>query len=83
MSGPDDPPPGPRSLEWRDVREWRKRVRESLISRRLALDGALRESRGKQTLQRLLERVELARYPWDTAPATTTAGSPLGSGASG
>jgi 5-formyltetrahydrofolate cyclo-ligase len=63
MTGPDDPLPRPRSLEWRDVRDWRKRVRESLISHRLALDGALRESRGKQALQRLLERVELARYP--------------------
>jgi 5-formyltetrahydrofolate cyclo-ligase len=60
MTGPDEPLPRP--LEWRDVREWRKRARESLISRRLALDGALRKSQGEQALQRLLERVELSRY---------------------
>jgi 5-formyltetrahydrofolate cyclo-ligase len=38
-------------------------MREALIGRRLALDGALRRTQGEQALQRLLQRVELDRYP--------------------
>lgn len=62
MTELNDPPARPRSLEWHDVREWRRRMREALIRRRLAVDGALRKSLSEQALQRLLARVELDRY---------------------
>jgi len=43
----------PRSLEWADVREWRRQMRLALIGHRLSLDGALRTTQGERAKGRL------------------------------
>jgi len=51
----------PRS--WEEVREWRKRTRESLISGRLSWTVSARTAKGEQAKQNLLAAVDLTRYP--------------------
>jgi 5-formyltetrahydrofolate cyclo-ligase len=58
---PELPAP-PTSRDWPVVRAWRVRMRQALIGRRLALDGALRKTRGERARQRLLAAVDLSRF---------------------
>jgi 5-formyltetrahydrofolate cyclo-ligase len=55
-------PAPPRSLEWSEIRHWRVQMRQALIGARLALDGPLREERGEQARQRLIESVDLRKF---------------------
>lgn len=48
---------------WEEVREWRKRTRESLISGRLALGVKTLQAKGEVAKQKLLTAVDLGRYP--------------------
>ncbi|MDB6088500.1 MAG: hypothetical protein JWN85_1284 [Gammaproteobacteria bacterium] len=47
---------------WDDIREWRKRTRETLIASRLALGVNRRTGKGEKAKQRLLESVDLTQY---------------------
>jgi 5-formyltetrahydrofolate cyclo-ligase len=58
---PELPAP-PATPEWPAIRSWRVRMRQALIGRRLALDGALRKSRGERARQRLLAAADLSRF---------------------
>ncbi len=48
---------------WNEIRDWRKRTREALISGRLALGVSKLQAKGAQAKQKLLASVELERYP--------------------
>ena len=52
---------GPKT--WDEVREWRKRTRETLISARLALGVKTLQAKGEVAKQKLLAAVDLGRYP--------------------
>lgn len=52
---------GPKT--WDEVREWRKRTRETLISARLALAVNTLQAKGAAAKQKLLVAVDLGRYP--------------------
>jgi 5-formyltetrahydrofolate cyclo-ligase len=54
------PPPASRS--WTDVRRWRVGMRRALIGRRLAMDAALRSTRGERARAQLTAHVELSRF---------------------
>ena len=47
---------------WDEVREWRKRTRETLISGRLALGVKTLQAKGEVAKQKLLAAVELGQY---------------------
>ena len=57
----DELNPGVKS--WDEVREWRKRTRETLISARLALGVKTLQARGEVAKQKLLASVDLQQYP--------------------
>jgi len=48
---------------WDEVREWRKRTRETLISERLALGVKTLQAKGEVAKQKLLAAVDLGKYP--------------------
>jgi 5-formyltetrahydrofolate cyclo-ligase len=48
---------------WEDIRSWRKQTRTELIERRLAMKAEERKRLGELAKQRLLDSVELDRYP--------------------
>ena len=52
---------GPKS--WDEVREWRKRTRETLVAGRLALGIKTLQSKGDAAKQKLLASVQLGPYP--------------------
>jgi 5-formyltetrahydrofolate cyclo-ligase len=47
---------------WNEIREWRKRTRETLIASRLALGVNNRQAKGDKAKQRLFEAVDLKQY---------------------
>ena len=57
----DELNPGVKS--WDEVREWRKRTRETLISARLALGVKTLQAKGEVAKQKLLASVDLQQYP--------------------
>lgn len=57
----DELNPGVKS--WDEVREWRKRTRETLISARLALGVKTPQAKGEVAKQKLLASVDLQQYP--------------------
>ena len=57
----DEAHQGPKS--WDEVREWRKRTRETLIAARLALGIKTLQSKGDAAKQKLLASVQLGQYP--------------------
>jgi 5-formyltetrahydrofolate cyclo-ligase len=48
---------------WPEIREWRKRTRESLLAGRMALTVKVRQERGERVKQKLLASVDLKQYP--------------------
>lgn len=48
---------------WNEIRDWRKRTREALISGRLALGVSKLQAKGAQAKQKLLASVDLGKYP--------------------
>ncbi len=48
---------------WAEIREWRKRTRESLIASRLALTVKARLAKGEQARRNMLGAVDLKQYP--------------------
>lgn len=61
MHVPDVPAP-PRSLDWIEIRPWRVQMRQLLIGRRMALDGAVRREQGERAKRQLLAAVDLRRF---------------------
>jgi 5-formyltetrahydrofolate cyclo-ligase len=57
--GPTDPPS---SADWDDIRAWRKRLREDLIQRRMALSPDARRALGERARARLVQAVDLGPY---------------------
>jgi 5-formyltetrahydrofolate cyclo-ligase len=53
----------PTSNDWSDVRSWRVRARQVLIQERLSCGRTLRQHRSDKARRRLVENVELSRYP--------------------
>jgi 5-formyltetrahydrofolate cyclo-ligase len=54
----------PSSLSnWDEVRDWRKRTRETLIAGRLALGVSALQKKGERAKQNLLATVDLKQYP--------------------
>ncbi len=51
----------PRS--WPEIRDWRKRTREALISSRMALTVKVRQEKGERAKHKLLAAVDLKQYP--------------------
>jgi len=56
-------PEAPLSSNWSDVRAWRKRMREQLLARRLALKPEERHALGDAAKRRLRTGVDLGRHP--------------------
>jgi 5-formyltetrahydrofolate cyclo-ligase len=48
---------------WEDIRAWRKQTREALIASRMALRVGVRQEKGEKAKARLLELVDLKKYP--------------------
>lgn len=48
---------------WEEVREWRKRTRETLIAARMALSVAERTAKGARVKQNLLSAMDFNKYP--------------------
>ena len=48
---------------WDEVREWRKRTRETLISGRMAWTVKERTAKGERAKQKLLSSMDLRKYP--------------------
>src|SRR6185312_16563289 len=49
--------------DWPEIRDWRKRTRESLIAARMALTVKTRQEKGERIKQKLLASVDLKQYP--------------------
>jgi 5,10-methenyltetrahydrofolate synthetase len=55
------PPSSPNN--WDEVRDWRKRTRETLIAGRLALGVSTLQKKGERAKQAMLAAVDLKQYP--------------------